>query len=162
VVVTSLRALLPFIHSSATAFGPHSVLGTEVLGQESMGLGACSEKGQATFAPHRNGDASMHEGFPVVGVIHHVPNGSFPMDIWNSPVVTNAIPRATLVLGKRLTGCSDEPPVAGNHNPCMSALPTELVDHIGRSSPVGIDQASLDSHHGTIISSPFPTNQISG
>jgi hypothetical protein len=44
----------------------------------------------------------------------------------------------------------------------MSALPTELVDHIGRSSPVGIDQASLDSHHGTIISSPFPTNQISG
>jgi hypothetical protein len=125
-----------------------------------MGLGARSKKGQATFTPHRNVKASVHEGFPVVGVIDHVPNGSFPVDIGDSPVVANAIPRATLVLGKRLTRCSDEPPVAWDYDASMGALPTKLVNHIGRSSPVCIDQASLDSHHGTVIPSPFPTNQI--
>jgi hypothetical protein len=139
VVVTSLRALLPLIHCSTTAFGAHAVLGTEVLGQEAVGLGACSKKGQATSAPHRNSDASMHEGFPVVGVIHHVPNGSFPMDIGDSPVVANSIPRATFVLGKRLTRCPNEPPVAWDYDASVCTLPAKLVYHIGRSTPVGID-----------------------
>jgi hypothetical protein len=139
VVVTSLRALLPLIHCSTTAFGAHAVLGTEVLGQEAVGLGACSKKGQATSAPHRNSDASVHEGFPVVSVIDHVPNGSLAMDIGDSPVVANAIPRATLVLGKRLTRCPNEPPVAWDYDASVCTLPAKLVYHIGRSTPVGID-----------------------
>jgi len=104
----------------------------------------------------------MDEGFPVVCVIHHVPNGSLAMDVGDPPVVTNAIPWATFVFRKRLAGGSDEPTVAWDYDPRIGALPAELVDHIGRSPPVGIDQTALDSHHGTIIPSPFPANQIPG
>jgi hypothetical protein len=160
VVVTSLWALFPFVHRSTTPLSAYSILSRKVLGQESMGLGTRSKKGQAAPAPHRNGKSSMHKGFPVVGVIDHVTNRAFPMDVWDSPVVSYAIPGATFVLRERLAGCSDEPPVAWDYDASMGALPTKLVNHIGRSSPVCIDQASLDSHHGTVIPSPFPTNQI--
>ena len=40
----------------------------------------------------------------------------------------------------------DEPAVAGQEQRRMGALPAELVDHVGRRAPVGVDQAALDPH----------------
>ena len=46
-------------------------------------------------------------------------------------------------------------PWLGNEHGRMGTLPAELVDHVGRDAPVGVDQAALDPHLGPVVPPPL-------
>ena len=120
-----------------------------------MHLRRVAKERQATSISQGNRQSSVQKRLPVVRVVDDVPHGAFAMDIGNTPVVSDAIPRASLVFRERLTRGTDETTVAWHHDPSMERLTGELINHVGRQTPVGIDQTAIDTQCCSVIALPL-------
>src|SRR5262245_33987528 len=129
-VIPAFRSKLPLINSPPAAFGFDAELGGQVVGNQSVLFGPVAEKREASAVSHRDGESSVDKGFPEVGVKHDVPNRPLPMDIRNTPVVTDALTRPAFVFRKRLARRADKAAVAGHYDRCVRGLATELIDDI--------------------------------
>ena len=125
-------------------------------------VGLVAKERQTAPVAHRHGQPGVDERLPVVGVEDDVPHGPLALDVGDPPVEPDAVAQLPLVLGERDARRPDEPAVAGQEHGGMGALPAELVDHVGRRSPVGVDQAALDPHAGAVVASPFPAQVAVG
>ena len=79
-VVGLFGAGFPFVDGSAAAFGADEVLGGGLLGEHAVLVGAIAEDGETASVAHRDGEPSVREGFPPVGVVDDVPDRSFAVD----------------------------------------------------------------------------------
>jgi hypothetical protein len=77
------------------------------------------------------------------------------MDIGDTPVEPYTITWPATIFAEWQTRSADEATVAGDDHSGVLGLPAELVDHICRLAPVGIDQTSTDTHRSAVISLPF-------
>jgi len=121
-------------HSSTVRPRPsvfYAVFGGEMFGEKPVLFGAVAVQGEATAVAQGDDEASLDEGLPVVGVVHDVADGPLAMDVWHSPVVSNAVARLSTVFRKRLARGANESAVAGHDDARVCRLPTELVNDVG-------------------------------
>ncbi len=154
-VVRLLGPLFPFVYASAAGFSLDEVLRGQMLGEHAMRLCIAAKERKATAITHRYAKASVHKRLPPVRIEHDVSDGSFAVNIGDTPIESYAITWSATILAKWQTRRAHEPTVAGDDHSGVLRLPAELVDHICRLAPVGIDQTSTDAHRSAVISLPF-------
>jgi hypothetical protein len=155
VVVRLLGPLFPFVYASAAGFRLDEVLRGQMLGEHAMCLCIAAKERKATAIAHRDTKASIDERLPPVGIVDHMTYRSLTVDVWDTPIESYAITWAATILAKRQTRCAHEPTVAGDYHCGVLGLPAELVNHICRLPPIGIDQTATDTHRSPIVSLPF-------
>ncbi len=85
-----------------------------MLGEHTMGFGVGAKKRKATAIAHRDLEASVDKRLPPVRIVDHVADSPLPMDIWDTPIESYAIPWSATILAKWQTRCAHEPTVAGD------------------------------------------------
>ena len=76
------------------------------------------------------------------------------LDGGDTPVMPDTLALLALVLAEGDAGRANVTSVAGHDDTGVRALAAELIYHIRRLAPVGVDQTSLDPQLGTIIAPP--------
>lgn len=102
VVVATFGSQLPFVDGSPPTFGTDAELRREVLGQEAVRVGFVAEERQAATVANWRGKARVDERLPIVRIEDDVPDGSFALDVGDSPVVAHSVAGPAFVLGERL------------------------------------------------------------
>jgi len=113
---------------------------------------------RGNHSPLKHSDAACGNLATRVGDIRHfscrlvaVLHGPLDLHVEHPPVEANTVAGPPLVLAERLARRAHKPPVARQHDPGVGGLKTELVDHVGRQHPVGVDQSAFDPQVGPVI-----------
>ena len=101
-VVGLFGAGFPFVDGSAAAFGADEVLGSDLLGEHAVLVGAVAEDRETASVAHRDGESRVREGLPPVGVVDDVADGSFAVDRGDSPVESDSIAWPAFVFAERV------------------------------------------------------------
>src|SRR5690606_38002085 len=78
------------------------------------------------------------------------------------PMQADAVTLLALVLAERDARGTHVLAVAGQKKTRELALPAELVHHVRALTPVGVDQAAVDSHLGAVLATVGPRQPLSG
>lgn len=93
----------------------------------------------------------MNEGLPPVRVVDDVPYCTLASSVRDSPVEADPVALFSLVLREGNARRADEATVRW----------AELIDDVGRVSPVGIDQAAIDFERRSFVTaSPSRTDRV--
>ena len=127
------------------------ILGRKMFGKQLVGLCIAAEQRQAARIAHGHGQAGVDERFPVVGVDQHVADLPFAGRRWGS--ASGARSDRPACGGIRRKGSTKRPRTRRGwaERARMPRLAAELVDHVGRLAPVGVDQAPIDLHLGPVL-----------
>ncbi len=112
VVVRLLGPLFPFVYASAAGFSLDEVLRVQMLGEHAMRLCiAAKERGNRDHPSIR--EASVHKRLPPVRIEHDVSDGSFAVNIGDTPIESYAITWSATILAKWQTDAPTNRPWLG-------------------------------------------------
>ena len=160
VVVVRFGAELPLVDLTASAFGGHSVFGTEVFGVAKVAGRVAAPQGEAGAVAHRGEPTGGHKALPEVGVIDDMPGGAFAGDGGHHPVLPDAFAGLAAAFAHGLRGGTDVLAVARKESGGMWAFAAELVDHIGGGTPVGVDEGLVDGEGKAVLAEPRAGEEV--
>src|SRR5882672_10220591 len=124
-----------------------------------MAFGRVAEKRKAAAVAHRDSQTGVDEAFPEIRVVKDMPDAAFCICQGDIPVPANALSGLFGAVGQRPARSTNELAVARHYDGRVGGLPAELVDHVSRLTPVGVDEAALDTHGGAVRADPGAIEQ---
>ena len=109
-----------------------------------------------TRPPHRGVEPDVHERLPEVRVVDGVAHGTLAGRVRDPPVEPHPVARLHPVLAEADRPSADEATVTRQQDPRIGRLAAELVDDIGRSAPVGVDEGSGRYGVRPVVVAPSP------